>query len=177
MKLKMLACAIVGLSFALAAVADDKHNHAPSTATNPGFEKLKTLAGTWVNADEKGNPTDEVVSEIKVSAAGSAVIETLMPGTPNEMISVYTAEGLDIVMTHYCMLGNQPQMRAKDAKGDKLNFEFVGGTNLDPKKDMHMHSAVLTFVDDDHIQVDGIGWEDGKPAKEMCAGMKLVRKK
>jgi hypothetical protein len=60
---------------------------------------------------------------------------------------------------------------------NKLIFEFVGGGNLDPKKDKHMHSAVLTFVDDDHFEVDGIGWENGKPSSEMCDGMKLVRKK
>ena len=29
-----------------------------------------------------------------------------------EMISVYTAEGPDLVMTHYCVLGNQPRMKA-----------------------------------------------------------------
>ena len=60
---------------------------------------------------------------------------------------------------------------------NKLNFEFVGGGNLDPKKDRHMHAATLTFVDADHYEVQGIGWENGEPAKEMCQGMKLVRKK
>lgn len=128
--------------------------------------------------DEKGQPTDQVVSVIRLTAGGSAIHETLFPGEPQEMVSIYTADGPNVVMTHYCVLGNQPQMKAKaTSHGNKLNFEFVSGTNLEPTKDKHMHSAVLTFVDDDHIEVDGIGWEDGKPAEEMCGGMKLVRKK
>jgi hypothetical protein len=94
------------------------------------------------------------------------------------MISVYTVDGSDLVMTHYCMLGNQPRMKAKtNSLGNKINFEFAGGSNLDPKKDKHMHSATLTIVDADHIEVEGIGWENGAPTKEMCGQMKLVRKK
>ena len=60
---------------------------------------------------------------------------------------------------------------------NKITFNFAGGSNLDPKKDKHMHGATLTIVDNDHIELDGLGWEDGKPAKEMCGQMKLVRKK
>lgn len=175
---RMLTCGVLCLGVAWAVTGEDKHNHASNAATNAGLEKLKTLAGTWFAADEHGKPTENVVSVIKVTAGGSAVHETLFPDQPHEMVSIYTVEGSDVVMTHYCMLGNQPKMKAstKSLK-NKLNFEFSGGGNLDPQKDKHMHSAVLTFVDDDHIEVDGVGWEDGKPAKEMCHGMKLVRRK
>lgn len=180
MKRLMLVTGFLAVSCAFAVAADDKHqhDHVPSTATNAVFEKLKTLVGTWVVEDEEGKPTDQVASVIKLTAGGSAIHETLFPGEPHEMVSIYTTDGPDVLMTHYCVLGNQPQMRAKStSSGKKLNFEFVGGTNLDPAKDKHMHSAVLTFVDDDRIEVNGVGWEDGKPADEMCGGMKLVRKK
>ena len=59
----------------------------------------------------------------------------------------------------------------------QIRFRFDGGSNLDPSKDMHMHEATLTIVDDDHIEVDGVGWVDGAPAEEICCGLKLVRKK
>jgi hypothetical protein len=180
MKRSLLIVGLMCAGFSGGVVADDKHDHhvPANPPTNAGFEKMKSLAGTWVAADKDGKPTDQVVSVIRVTAAGSAIHETLFPGQPMEMVSIYTAEGPNIVMTHYCMLGNQPQMKAKGASVDKkLHFDFVGGGNLDPKKDKHMHGAVLTFVDDDHFEVDGVGWEDGKPAKEMCNGMKLVRKK
>lgn len=167
---------LIGLSFP--ASGEDKHNHVPTVSTNAALEKMKTLVGTWVTIDKDGKPTDEVVSVIKLTAGGSAIHETLFPGQPHEMVSLYTVDGQDLVMTHYCMLGNQPRMKAH-AKSltNKLNFEFAGGSNLDPKKDKHMHSATLIIVDADHFEVEGIGWENGAPAKEMCNGMKLARKK
>jgi len=178
MRRQILLLSLLGFCCGPATAADNSHNHAPKAPTNAGFEKLKTLVGTWVAADEQGNPTDQVVSVIKLTAGGSALEETLFPGQPHEMVSLYTPDGQDVVMTHYCMLGNQPRMKAATASfDDKLNFEFAGGTNLDPAKDKHMHAALLTFVDDDHLQVNAIGWEDGKPAQEMCHVMKLARQK
>ena len=60
---------------------------------------------------------------------------------------------------------------------NQIQFKFVGGTNLDPAKDKHMHAATLTIIDPDHIEVQGVGWENGAPAKDMCNAMNLVRKK
>lgn len=176
---RILVCGLLlaGVSFSVS--GEDKHDHPiPAGPKNAGLDKMKTLAGTWVVADKDGKPTDEVVSVIKVTAGGSAVHETLFPGQPHEMVSIYTADGSDLVLTHYCMLGNQPRMKASTKSlTNKLNFEFAGGSNLDPKKDRHMHAAILTIVDPDHYEMEGIGWENGAPVKEMCNGMKLVRKK
>jgi hypothetical protein len=134
--------------------------------------------GTWVVPDKDGKPTEEVASVVKLTAGGTAIHETLFPGQPHEMVSIYTVDGSDLVMTHYCMLGNQPRMKADPkSPANQIVFEFAGGSNLDPKKDKHMHAATLTFVDADHIEVQGIGWENGEPAKEMCGELKLVRKK
>jgi hypothetical protein len=32
-----------------------------------------------------------------------------------------------------------------------------------------MHEAMLTIVDDDRIEVNGTGWDNGAPAKGMCS--------
>ncbi|MBM4071011.1 MAG: hypothetical protein FJ271_18985 [Planctomycetes bacterium] len=150
----------------------------PPPPTNAALEKMKKLAGTWLLADKDGKPTDQIASIIKVTAGGSAVHETLFPGQPLEMISVYTVDGPDLVMTHYCVLGNQPRMKADPkSAANQIVWRFAGGTNLDPKKDKHMHEATLTIVDDDRLEVSGVGWENGAPAKEMCCGLKLIRKK
>jgi len=165
-------------ALSLAASAQEKHEHSATAPTNAGLEKMKKLVGTWVAADKDGKPTEQVVSVIKVTAGGSAVHETIFPGQPHEMVSLYTADGPDLVMTHYCMLGNQPRMKADPkSAANQIKFDFAGGGNLDPKKDKHMHAATLTIVDSDHIELEGIGWENGAPAKDMCQGMKLVRKK
>jgi hypothetical protein len=157
---------------------DDKTDSKSAAASHPGLERLKKLAGTWVAADKDGKPTDQVVSVIRVTAAGSAVHETLFPGQPHEMVSVYHRDGTDLVMTHYCALGNQPRMKADPkSPANQIRFEFAGGSNLNPAKDKHMHEGTITFVDDDHIEWCGVCWEDGKPAKGHECGMKLVRKK
>lgn len=175
---RLLLC---GLLLALPAVSfggDPGATRLPAPPTNAGLEKMKALAGTWLVADSDGKPTDQVASIIKVTAGGSAVHETLFPGQPQEMVSVYTVNGQDLVMTHYCVLGNQPFLKADPkSPSNQIVFRFAGGSNLDPKKDKHMHAATLTIVDANHIEVNGTGWENGAPAKEMCCGLKLVRKK
>lgn len=179
---RLLTCGLVAaflLTYASASFGGGKTEVKPATpATNAHLEKMKKLAGTWVAADKDGKATDQVVSVIKVTAGGSVVHETLFPGQPHEMISIYMADGPDLVMTHYCVLGNQPRMKADPkSPANQIVFRFAGGTNLDAAKDKHMHEATLTIVSDDRIEIDGAGWENGAPAKEMCCGMKLVRKK
>jgi hypothetical protein len=167
------------VSLGVVALADDKHEHAKAgAATNANFERLKKLAGTWVEADKDGKPTDKVVSVVKITAGGSAVQETLFPGQAEEMLSVYHLDHGELVMTHYCMLGNQPKMKA-DPKSPKnqIRWQFAGGTNFDPAKDMHMHEGTVKFIDDDHIEFSGAAWVNGKPAEDHCVTMKLVRKK
>jgi hypothetical protein len=175
---RLLVCPVILIGLQVSAFCEQTTAKLPSPPTNPGLEKMKKLAGTWLAADKDGKPTDQVVSIIKVTAGGSAVHETLFPGQPHEMVSIYTVDGQDLVLTHYCVLGNQPRMKADPkATDNQINFQFAGGTNLDPKKDKHMHAATLTIVDDDHIETAGIGWEGGAPTKDMCCGLKLVRKK
>src|SRR5271166_261834 len=175
---RFIVCGLL-LTLSLASYGDDKADiKLPPPPTNVNLEKMKKLAGTWLMADKDGKPTDQVASIIKVTAGGSAIHETLFPGQPLEMISVYTQDKGDVVMTHYCVLGNQPKMKADPASPkNQIHFAFAGGTNLDPAKDKHMHGATLTFVDDDHIEVAGEAWVDGKPSETNCCQLKLVRKK
>ena len=169
---------VLTLTVSVASHGGDKALSKPPTPpTNAALEKMKRLAGTWLLADKDGKPTMEIASIIKVTAGGSVVHETLFPGQPHEMVSVYAVDGPDLIMTHYCVLGNQPRMKVDPkSPAHQIVWRFAGGTNLDPKKDKHMHEATLTLVDENHIEVNGIGWENGAPAKEMCCGLKLVRK-
>lgn len=174
---RLLVCAML-LALPLAVHGEDKTGKRPAVPANPAFEKMKKLAGTWVQADEHGNPTNEVFSIIKVTAGGSAVHETSFPGTPQEMISLYTVDGADLILTHYCVLGNQPRMKADPkSPANQIVFQFAGGSGFDPARDAHAHSMTITFVDDRHIELEGVAWADGAPSKEMCCGFKLVRKK
>jgi hypothetical protein len=158
-----------------AAPADEKHEHKDG-AKNPALEKLKKLSGEWVAVDDQGK--EQLVSVFKVTSAGSAVQETIFPGGPMEMVSMYHMDGKDLIMTHYCALGNQPKMKLDPKSTDKeLKFSFAGGTNIDAAKDMHMHEGSITIVDDDHIEWKWSGYDQGKPAEGHGIAMKLVRKK
>lgn len=176
---RLLICPALLFALQFSVYGDDKAGKPqPVATTNTDLEKMKKLAGTWLATDKDGKPTDEIASIIKVTAGGTVVHETLFPGQPHEMVSVYCVDGSDLVMTHYCVLGNQPRMKAdKNSPANQIVFYFAGGSNLNPAKDKHMHSATLTIVDDDHLEVNGDGWEGGVPLKEMCCGLKLVRKK
>jgi hypothetical protein len=175
---RFLLCGLL-LTLSQATFGDDKAGaKQPKSPANAGFEKMKKLVGTWVTADKDGKPTDQVVSILKLTAGGSAVHETHFPGQPEEMVSLYTVDGSDLIMTHYCVLGNQPRLKADpESSANQIAFKFTGGGNLDPSKDKHMHEVTLTLVDDDHLELSGCGWVNGAPAKDMCHEMKLVRKK
>jgi hypothetical protein len=173
---KMLVGSVLFL--ALGAGASGQGPTPKAAPTNPTFEKLKGMVGTWVEADKDGKPTDKVVSVARLTAGGSTITETFFPGQPMEMLSVYHLDGADVVMTHYCVLGNQPRMKADPkAPANQIRWVFAGGSNLDVTKDTHMHGAVVTFIDADHIEVAGEAWEDGKASPSHCGTMKLVRKK
>ena len=108
----------------------------------PQFGKLKQLVGEWegVHKNMMTGKREKVVVTYRLTAGGSALIETLFPGTPHEMVSVYHGDGDDLVMTHYCMLGNQPTMRSEDGPdANPITFEFDGGTGIKSIKDPHMH--------------------------------------
>jgi hypothetical protein len=172
-----LGSGLVLLAAAAWAAAEDK-GEAKAAAAHRGLDRLKKLAGEWVEADAQGKPTAKVVSVFKVTAAGTAVQETLFPGQAHEMVTLYHLDGPDLVLTHYCALGNQPHLKA-DPKSppNQLRFQFVGGCNLDPAKDAHMHEGTLTFVDDNHLDWSWTGYQGGKPAPGHQVALKLVRKK
>jgi len=115
------------------------------------FERMKALVGVWEGTAKMHQEGEKVRVEYRLSSGGSAVVETLFPGTPHEMISVYYDNKGQLTMTHYCALRNQPRMKVEKADAQNIYFMFAGGTNMDSKKDAHMHSLTISFADKDHI--------------------------
>jgi hypothetical protein len=153
--------------------ADEKHQAASSS--NAGFEKFKQLAGDW-EGKEIGEDGHAVKVRYKVTSGGSAVAETIDPNGDHEMITMIHPDGGELLLTHYCMLGNQPQMKAA-VKGDasKIEFKFLRATNLKSDKEMHMHDVTYSFVDKDTLKTEWTNYDDGKPAKKVV--FELKRKK
>ena len=140
------------------------------------LEKFAQLAGEWVGKGKHGDMEHEAKVTYKVTSGGSVVVETIDPGGDHEMVTVIHPDGDSLLITHYCMLGNQPQMRAKPKAGDnKVAFEFVKATNMKSEKDMHMHDATYKFVDDDTLRTEWTHYNDGKATGKVV--FELKRKK
>ena len=159
----MKKSAIVGCSVILLGVlAFSSHADKRSTGDKQ-FETIKSLVGTWegYKEDEKDKP---VALSYELSGGGSAVIEKIFKGTPKEMVTVYHHNGDKLMLTHYCMLGNQPRMGAAKSDSDKkINFRFIDGTNMNAKKDAHMHNLSLTLVSANQLKQEWTLYNEGKP--------------
>ena len=138
------------------------------------LEKMKSLSGTWTGTGMMHGEEQQVTYEYKTTAGGSAVLETAFPGTPMEMVSIYYEEDGKLVMKHFCMLKNQPKMKLTNSSENTIEFDYAGGTNMDESKDMHMHSAVFTFVDDNNMKQAWTPYQDGK-AMEGATTMSFTR--
>ena len=152
----------------------------PATAgdltAQSAFDLLKGLEGTWEGtpegtgeAEAEAKAAGQVVHEIQVSAAGTVVMETMGPGTEHEMINMYHLDGDDLRLTHYCAGGNQPQMKLNFQMSSPatLIFDFVGGTNLDPAVDHHIHAAEIQMVAPDRLESIWQSWGDGQQQATM----------
>ena len=153
---------------------------APVQAAEPAplrtdFDRLKSLTGEWIDVIGSSAGKGKVAAIYRITSGGSVVQETLFPGTSHEMVSMYTAKDGEIVMSHYCAMGNQPRMRASVSSDNTLNFAFDGGGVTDPGKDMHMHNGLIRFDDSDHIHAEWQIWENGA-AGDHKAQFTLQRK-
>jgi hypothetical protein len=169
-KMCLLAAALV-IGLVSSARAED---NAKGKASQ--LDLLKKLAGEWTGKAAHGELTHEATVTYKVTSGGSAVVETLGPGSEHEMVTVFHQDGDDLVLTHYCALGNQPRMKAEKGDGTKkLAFKFTGAGNLKSDQDMHMHDLTIEFLDDDHIKTTWVLYKDGKASETST--FDLTRKK
>jgi hypothetical protein len=129
-----------------------------------GMEWFKGLAGKdgktsrWVaHSKDKDGKDHELVVNYQVVSNGSAVCETLFPGSDEEMITMYHLDGDRLTATHYCAMGNQPRMQATvcacDAAHRTCNFNFLDGTNMDASKDSFMGKQDYTFTGPDTLTI------------------------
>lgn len=134
---------------------------APAPATgNSGMDKLSSLAGEWTATDADGKPFS---STFRMISNNTALEETVNSAHDSQMVTVYTADGPRVAMTHYCSMGNQPRLEtsAERPNPNEFVFSFTGATNLASPNDQHMHGMVITIENADHfteawtIRVDG----------------------
>ncbi len=139
--------------------ADSKSE--PASGASAAFTRIKSLVGEW-QADTpmgKSQLTYELVS------SGTAVLERESIAGHPPLITMYYLDGARLLLTHYCMAGNQPRMQAQvyDPASGELKFQFLDATNLPSPNAAHMHDATFRFVDDQHFKAAWNFYVDGKP--------------
>jgi len=114
------------------------------------FERLKKLAGPWTGRSTKGW-IDR--NEIEVIAAKSVILMRGEDAHRNEvMATAIHMDGQRLVLTHYCVAGNQPRLVASEISDDgrRIVFTFLDGTGMASRDTGHMDKVVFQLLDDDH---------------------------
>jgi hypothetical protein len=165
MRILVALASVLALLVLLSPAAPAGPDAAP-TPSSIAFDRIKSLAGVWHVTGEDGKPGPVV--RYRVTAAGSAVEETLFEGTPKEMVTMYHMDGEHLMLTHYCALGNQPRMRAEPTQSPNIvAFRWLDGTNLSSRDEMHMDSLTMRFTDATHLKHEWTMWQDGKVIKTI----------
>ena len=142
---------------------DAHHESKPGSAE---FERVKSLVGTWQGTTSMGQQGEMPATvTYHLTSAGSAVVETLFPGTPHEMVSVYHDRGGKLSLTHYCAMGNVPELGLSASTPTQLQLVFSGGDGIEPANDHYMHSLTIDQLDADHLAQTWTSQDHGQPTE------------
>ena len=169
MKLRHLATANLLLA-AVAVYAAGPKSERSADAT--AFARLKTLAGEWEGDTAMG----KAHLSYEVIAGGTALVEKETGEKMPAMMTVYHLDGDRLLLTHYCMAGNQPRMQARayNPESGELEFQFLDATNLTTGAG-HMHNAKIRFVDNNHMATEWEFYENGQRKMAETAQYTRVR--
>jgi len=172
--LSMSACLLLGAD--ASKPVEKKLHDLPFVKPPARFEQLKTLVGKWEGTEQQPGGKQSIAVEYELTSAGTVLVEKLHPGKKHEMLSIYHGDGNQILMTHYCALGNQPRMKLERTDNPKvMKFSFKDGTSLKSAGDPHMHQLTMTFLEKDNLLHEWVYFEGGK--QKSIVQFNLKRKK
>ncbi len=140
------------LAAALSTVAFAQSNTPQSVAVasseaQNSFDKLKALAGSWEGTFE-GVPLHVT---LRVTSMGNTLMHEMKGGGPEDPITMFNLDGDQLVLTHYCDMGNQPHMVGTTSPdGKTITFNFISASNLLSSQMGHMQRVTFSFIDADH---------------------------
>ena len=169
MKRHLLVIATVMLAGIAAQAAGPKSEDAPGPAA---YARLKTLVGEWQADTQMG----KAHLSYELIAGGTSLVERESGDKMPAMETVYYLDGDRLLLTHYCMAGNQPRMQARafNPETGEVAFEFLDATNLAPGAG-HMHNATFHLADRDHFSSEWEFYENGQ--RKMAESAQYTRVK
>lgn len=185
---------LLGSAQSLDAQQPATHDHPPAAAASdpraaaaqlsaarrrfsPGLERIKSLAGRWEGTTfREREGTSAAVVTYSVTGAGSAVIETLFPGTVREMTTVYHDDSSGrLIAQHYCNAANQPKLRLAENDGVRLRFVLAPDADIKADLEGHAHNLTLTFEPDGSLVHDWLNHYLGQPAQGRNIALRKVQ--
>lgn len=141
------------------------------------LEKIKGLVGRWEGTTSRvadGSLTAVVTYE--TTAAGSAVIEKLFPGTKAEMTTIYHDDSTGrLVADHYCNAANQPKLRLTESTGERLYFVLSPDSDIRADLEGHAHELTLLIGPDGTLTHDWLNHYLGAPAAKRNIQLTRVK--
>ena len=167
---KFLLCMVAGL--AITQVIPGQAAQQRKTGSRAVFEQLASLVGTWEGVQD-GAPIRVTYT---LSGRGSALMEQVQPGDSSSMITMFTVDGDHLIATHYCAVGNQPQMvsTAPEDLRKGVKFSLVRVTGMTSPEAWHNTGLTVTLDDSDHITQRWTYLYKGKPGTTV---FNYIRKK
>jgi hypothetical protein len=158
----LMACAFGAALVGAAGYEAAAHGEATVDA-GAAFALLKTLEGSWTASDATGRQSK---TSFRLSAGGTVLVEEYEnPALPRggHMLTAYHLDGSDLVLTHYCIAGNQPTLRAArfDAGAKDVQFEFLRAGNMAGPDAGHMRRARYRIIDRDTFVTEWEYFEKG----------------
>lgn len=125
--------------------------HTTSATQKATLKRLKALAGDWSLVDPTGEHTD-LRATYMVVAGGAAVIETLLPDTPQETVTVYHLEGDRVTVTQLSARG-APTRLVPRSTADYDTLGFAADLDENAEEDQ-LTGLQLTLIDEEHVRVE-----------------------
>ena len=168
----ILAVLIGFLTFGSASAGDEQHKPYEGSQA---FQQMKQLAGNWEGTTDMGKGPQKIKASYRVTSAGSALVETIFEGTPNEMVTIYHDDkNRRLRLTHYCGLNNQPKMVLISNKENTLEFDLAQDAAIDAAHEPHMHALTLTFAGRNEIKQHWTQFAQGEKKKVVVISYKRV---
>ena len=100
----------------------------------------------------------------QITSAGNALIEKLFFEQEKEMTTIYHLNLDELVMTHYCSLGNQYYFIADpESNENKISLNFIKLENMKNSNEHHIHHHALKFLDNNEMISHWGSWKDQEP--------------
>ena len=159
----------------LASYAEESQMGVP-VSHSKDFEKMKDLVGTWVGKADMGKGMEQLRVTYELTSAGNAIVERFAAGKPHEMVTVYHDFNGKLVMTHYCSLGNQPNMELRNPGETNMTFILSEkNPGLVSLNETHMHALTIAFDNKDSITHTWTLFDKGVRKSEVTVKLERTR--